>query len=532
MIQRASAALQRGAFGEAAAIAAQVVGRFGEDANALMILGLERKEADDLPAAIGFYERARTAMPSHIHVLVNLAAAYRAVGRLHEARIALEDALSHDRRFAIAHNNLANVLLDLSDRVGAKKSYERAVTIEASYADPIAGLARIAEEEHRLDDARRLAGRALSLAPSNVSAAMTLARAAQRAGDAVRAAADFRALLANPAVKSANRTICEGYLGEALDKLGRYDEAFTAFARANELQYAQHAPAFALDRGPLSLEAVEWLTRFVEAIDLSAWRPVPAANERVPVFLIGFPRSGTTLLDQILASHSEVTTLEERDSLADVALALIRPGAAFDSWSTLSVSDIERFRSLYWAQVQAGLAGVPMKRIFVDKLPLNAVFVPTIHRLFPTAKIVFAVRDPRDVVLSCFQQRFGMNGAMFQLLRLDTAARYYDAVMELVRAARAKLPLQVHEIRYEGVVTDFDGEVRALLAFLGLAWEDAVRDYAETARTRAIGTPSASQVVQPLYASAQGKWRNYRSFLEPVQPMLSPWVAAFGYEAS
>jgi hypothetical protein len=249
------------------------------------------------------------------------------------------------------------------------------------------------------------------------------------------------------------------------------------------------------------------------------------------VFLVGFPRSGTTLLDQILASHPEISTVEERDTFINFAATLVPADSGLAACAALDDGAIERLRSAYWQQVQAGLHGAPMKRVFVDKLPLNAVFLPIIYRLFPTAKIVFAVRDPRDVVLSCFQQRFGMNAAMFQLLRLDTAARYYDAVMRLVRVSRAKFPLAVHEVRYESVVADFDGTVKGLLDFLGVPWDEAVRSYAETAKSRAIGTPSAAQVVQPLYATSKGKWCNYRSFMEPVLPVLEPWVAGFGYEA-
>jgi hypothetical protein len=125
-----------------------------------------------------------------------------------------------------------------------------------------------------------------------------------------------------------------------------------------------------------------------------------------------------------------------------------------------------------------------------------------------------------------------MNAAMFQLLKLDTAAAYYDAVMRLVRAARAKLPLAMHDVKYEAVVGDFDRTVEGVLTFLGLPWDDAVRRYAETAKARAIGTPSATQVVQPLYGTSRGKWRSYRRFMEPVLPILEPWVAAFGSEAS
>jgi hypothetical protein len=173
-----------------------------------------------------------------------------------------------------------------------------------------------------------------------------------------------------------------------------------------------------------------------------------------------------------------------------------------------------------------------MRDVFVDKLPLNAALLPVIHRLFPNAKIVLALRDPRDCLLSCYQQRFGMNAAMFQLLRLDTAAAYYDAVMRLVQTCRVKLQIDVHEVRYEAVIADFDTSVGGLLSFLGLPWDDGVRGYAETAKRRVIATPSASQVVQPLYTSSRGKWLNYRRFLEPVLPVLEPWVAAFGYEAS
>lgn len=532
LVQRAVAAFQRRAFAEAAGFAQQVLSQFGEDANALMILAGIRGEAGDTAGSIELYERARAVMPSHIHVLTNLAAAYRTMGRLHEARIVLEEALQIDRRFAIGHNNLGNVLLDIGDRDGAKRAYERAVVAQANYAEPVAGLARIAEEEHRLDDARRLAERALSLQAGNTSAAMTRARAAYRLGDATRAAADLAALLRSPALSVTNRVVAEGYLGEALDKLGRYDEAFAAFARANQQQHAQSAATWAADFGPLSLSAVERLTAFVESVDLSTWLLAPPSTDPTPVFLVGFPRSGTTLLDQILASHPKITTLEERDTLADSAMALVRSEGTFDFWATIADVDLEQLRTLYWQQVQTGLLGQRMKDVFIDKMPLNAALLPVIYRVFPDAKIVFAVRDPRDTVLSCYQQRFGMNAAMFQLLRLDTASRYYDAVMKLVGGCRVKLPLAVHEVRYEAVISDFDATVGGVLEFLGVPWDDGVRNYAETAKTRAIGTPSASQVVQPLYATAQGKWRNYRSFLEPVLPVLEPWVRAFGYEPS
>ena len=139
-------------------------------------------------------------------------------------------------------------------------------------------------------------------------------------------------------------------------------------------------------------------------------------------------------------------------------------------------------------------------------------------------------RSPRDVVLSCYQQRFGMNAAMYQLLRLDTATAYYAAVMRLVEVSRGRLPLRLQVVKYEDLVGGFEATARGLLSFLGLEWDERVRQYTETARRRSIGTPSAAQVVRPLYGSARGKWRNYREFLEPYLPALAPWVRSFGYD--
>jgi tetratricopeptide (TPR) repeat protein len=531
LIQRALAAFQRGAWNEAGELCEQVIDQYGEDANAHMMLGAIGVEGGDITGGIAHLERARTLMPTHIHVLVNLGVAYWTAGRLSEAQAVLEAALRVDRRFSLAHYNLGNVLSDLGDRAAAKKEYERALVSQPNYADAIAGLARIAEEEHRLDDARRLSERALVLAPQDVPARLTRACVALRDGDAARAIAMLESLLRDGSPSATNRIVGEGYLAEAYDKSGRIDEAFAAFSRANEMQYSRHAHAFENDRGPLSPTTVKRLNEFVAGADPSTWSDAPYSG-RNPAFLIGFPRSGTTLLDQILASHPAITTLEERDSLGDAANALIPADGGFEHWATLPASEIDRLRSLYWQQVERGLSGARIKNVFVDKLPLNAIYLPLIHRLFPSAQIILAIRDPRDVLLSCFQQRFGMNAAMFQLLKLDSAAAYYDAVMTLVKTSREKLPLHLHVIEYEALIADFDATVAALLAFLGLEWNDAVRDYSATARTRSISTPSATQVVQPIYGSAQGKWQKYRRFLQPHLPTLEKWVQAFGYPPS
>ena len=527
LIQRAVAALQRRALDEAAQLAAGALERFGPEANALMVLATVRAERGDSPGAVDLYERARALMPTHIHVLVNLAALYRASGRLQEARDALGKALQVDPRFAMAHHNLGNVLADLGDPSAARSAYERAAALDPDYPDPVASLAWQAQEEHRLTEARTLAERALLLAPRNALARLTLVRVRLRERAPAEALALCEQLLGQGPLSVTNRIIAQGSLAEACDQLGRYDDAFAAYAAANELQREQCAPTFAEARGVLSPGGIARLARFVSAVDCRRWASAPD-TERPPAFLVGFPRSGTTLLEQILASHPQVATLEEKDTLNGIAGPLMDSDGALRRWESLSGAEIERLRAVYWERVHALLAP-PAREVFVDKQPLNAVMLPLIYRLFPTARVVLALRDPRDAVLSCFQQRFGMNEAMYQLLRLDTATQYYDAVMRLVRLSREKFPLRVHVIRYEDVLADFEGSIRGVVGFLGLDWDENLRGYADTARRRTIATPSAAQVVQPLYRGAQGKWRHYRRFLEPYLATLAPWLEEFGY---
>lgn len=530
-LQRAAAALQSRRLDEVEAICGQVVRHVGEEANALMFLGLAQLERGKSAEGIAFLERARQANPRHAHVLSNLGSAYRGTGRLAQARQVLEAAVAIDPDLAGAHHHLGNVLMDLGERQAAAARYAQAVAIQPSHADALAALARVAESEHRLDEARALAERALSVAPGNAVARLTRARVLIRSDETANAVADLRAMLDDASLSTVNRTIAHGHLGDALDRLGRYDEAFVEFAAANEIQHQQHR-AFAQDQGYMSPPTLRRLSGLLREADPARWSSGAGPAAATPVFLVGFPRSGTTLLDQVLASHPSVCTIEERPTLIDACAALLAPGVGAREWERLTTDDVASLQERYQARVSEFIGTAGRRAVRVDKFPLGAILLPVIARVFPGARVIFALRDPRDVVLSCFQQRFHMNGAMYPLLRLDTAAAFYGEVMCLVKECRERLPLRVHEVRYENVVGDFDATVGGLLDFLGLPWTDAVRDFSATAQQRVVQTPSAGQVVRSLYGSSRGRWRNYRRFLEPVLPVLAPWVEAYGYEAS
>ncbi|HEX8262660.1 MAG TPA: sulfotransferase, partial [Allosphingosinicella sp.] len=312
-------------------------------------------------------------------------------------------------------------------------------------------------------------------------------------------------------------------IGKLADETGDSKTAFEAFREANAV--AAEAPAAAQADPEGYQRRVQALTELVAPHWFRSWTPTSEDGRPAPVFLVGFPRSGTTLLDTVLMGHPAVAVLEEEPILEAVSEAL----GGFERLPGLDAAEIGRLRALYFETLDR-LVPDAAARTIVDKLPLNILAAPLVHRLFPDARFVFAQRHPCDVVLSCFMQSFAINDAMANFLDLGDSARLYDLVLTFWERCRDVLPLAVHTVRYEALVEDVEGEARTLLDFLGLAWDPAVLDHRRTAEARGtISTPSYSQVIRPLYREASGRWERYRTQMAPVLPILAPWALRLGY---
>ena len=201
---------------------------------------------------------------------------------------------------------------------------------------------------------------------------------------------------------------------------------------------------------------------------------------------------------------------------------------ALDALSTLTTTAADPYRQTYWHGVRHAFGKDISDKILVDKMPLYTAALPVIAKLFPSAKILFALRDPRDVVLSCFRRRFKINSAMYEFLTLDGAAQYYDRVMTLAGIYRALLPLDIHEVRHEAMVADFEAETRSVLAFIGADWDPAVECFKERA-SAVPRTPSDLQLARGLNSDGVGQWRRYEEQLKSVAKILDPWVGHFNY---
>jgi Flp pilus assembly protein TadD len=527
-----NAALASGDVGRAVQLATSAVSQ-GVEQPLLLNLAAHGLELEGrLIEAMALLERAFRLAPSDPTILNALGRNHTKQGQPAEALRAFETAIAVLSSYAPAHNGRGLALEMLGDADGAWASQETAARLEPQYPDPLGALASLALQRQDWPAVRLYAERALALDPYQSAATLSLATLELREGAHPAVIALVQPLLQHGGLAPLHEASAQRLLADALDAEGRQAEAFPAYAAANRLLRHAHQAVFAREGVEGGVALTERLGAYFEQSPASAWKGAAGSageGDAVAghVFLVGFPRSGTTLLEQVLASHPDIVALEERSTLGDVG-AFFFENAELDRLAKLKKADAERLRAEYWARVREN--GVdPTGKVFVDKLPLATLWLPYVAKLFPKAKVLFARRDPRDVVLSCFRRRFVVNGALYAFTELDELARFYAGVMGLAEIYRETLPLawQVH--RHEDLVEDFDKEVQSICGFLGVEWNEAMRDFAETAKRRDVRTPSAPQVRRGLYREGMGQWRAYAEGMAPVLSTLEPWVERFGY---
>lgn len=499
----------------AATLARHVLLRRPGDATALQILGVVALDTGDAASARPHLEASNAARPNAVTLnMIGVAA-----GRLGDAAAA-RAAFTRAGKMGLV-DGWRN--LGVTEKGEAQiAAYRKAIEIAPNDIASQAGLAQALEARHDLAGAKTHAGEALRLDPSNAIARLALARVLLREKDFAGAEAALAPIVQSARTPAKLRVQALGLVGDARDRRDDARGAFQAFTAANQISLQLHGAWLNASERLYHPASIRRMQEIVAGLDVSAW--TAPADARAPVFLVGFPRSGTTLLDQILSSHSGVVCLEESEHFSDaLGDVIVDPSRALAP-DTLSPEELQRIRESYWRRVGAQPAS-----IIIDKYPLNIVVLPLIKRVFPGAKIIFALRDPRDVVLSCFQQRFAINAAMAQFLEIGRAGAYYDQVMALFELCRSRLNLELHQVRYEDVVVDLENAARDLCVFLGVPFESAMLNYRETALRRDIATPSARQVIEPLYNRSMGRWRRYEEELKPVLPLLAPWAERYGY---
>ena len=448
-----------------------------------------------------------------------------------EAEIAAgqgEQGLGLCRAYAAEHpqDPLCRVTMArLHDLLGrpeqALESLKEALAIDPDHIPGLVAMAKLYERQNRIAEFGDTLKKLEALDPELLELPLLQARLAFREGDLPKALELARS---SPEVSDPGSRA--QLIGQISDRMGDAATAFEAFVEMNSDVGVGPEVASARAEAYRSLLArrVKLATRrWVRSWQRASYR----SDHPQPVFLVGFPRSGTTLLDTLLMGHPDICVTEEKPMLDSVA----RSVGGYERIAELDESELDTLRNLYFAQAAEYVPDLG-NRILVDKQPFAMVEAPLIHRLFPAAKFLFVQRHPCDVVLSCFVTRFEPNGGLLNFTTLEGTARLYDQMFKFWGQCRAIMPMIVQRVRYERLVEDAEPEMRALAAFMGVEWTDAILDNRQTARDRGfINTPSYAQVAEPLYDRSIGGWEKYRKQMKPALPILKPWVQRFGYEA-
>jgi tetratricopeptide (TPR) repeat protein len=515
-------------------------------------LGNAQVQLEKFDAAIASLERAVALAPEAAPSRLNLARAYRYSGDVQKA----EEIL---RKMADDFPEDAKPLVDLHDMLKIQMRDEeilpvldRALAREPGNVDLMLGRAHhfgaVLEMEKgevafrevlERDPANPEAfvGLATLYEPFRPAALEELAQQADRRGieddalNLVRAFAHRRAkryqegaaALARmaPDFEAARR---EHLLGQMLEGLGDYDGAFAAFERMNAIH--REDPSQPVERAAALREQVRRNMAGTTSDWRSSWATPPIEAQRPgPAFLVGFPRSGTTLLDTILMGHPDVVVMEEQPVIKRLGLEV----GGFEAIAAMTEAQVRVAQQRYF-EIASEYADLDRGRLLVDKSPMLMNDAAFIYRLFPSAPFILAVRHPTDVLLSCFVSNFRLNNSMSNFTRLDTAAEFYDLTFANWENTRAVLPLDVRPIVYEQMVEDPSGIIRPLVEGLGLAWHEDMLDHTKTAANRGIiTTVSYAQVTEPIYRRSVGRWERYRKHLAPILPVLQPWAEKFGY---
>jgi len=410
------------------------------------------------------------------------------------------------------------------------KALQYATELAPNNADVYYMLARICEMTNRLPEAERYLQECLKLSPEHPQSQRLMATLLRRQGQINEAIAQLESTTISPKDSLLAMEI-HFELGKLYERNQDSAHAYEHYLQGNQIM-SQLPEASHIDK-EVYLNLIQDIRKSFTKESISTWSvPYHRFDQAVsePVFLVGFPRSGTTLLDQILSSHPSLQVIEEQPMIENLTRKLVNTQTGYVvRLGDLGSTEILELRQHYFNDAASYLEN-GNNTAFIDKFPLNIVHLGLIIRLFPTSRIILALRHPCDVCLSCFMQSFSPNMAMANFYNLEDSARLYAEVMGLWQHYEKLLPMNYQVVRYEDMVDDFEGETRRLLEFLGLKWDPGVLEYHSNARSRGhINTPSYDQVTEKIYSHARYRWKRWENQLRPAMNILSPFIEYFGY---
>ena len=512
--------------------------------------------------AENLYKEILKINPNHFGSIFYLGTLLVQTQRFKLAKSLLYKATQINPNYAAAHNNLGATLKELGEYQNAINCCQKAIKLNPSYAEAHYNLGLVFKELREFKKAISCFKKAIQIHPSYIIAHQNLMEAYEKTNqerELKSAISNAQTVIKdNPIIKlyegillSRNEKFVEAKnclelilfeadetnkeisrvstLAKCYDRIGNTDKAFNYFKKANLLSQKTKIKNFDKNK---YLQVIKIRKEFFKKPNIKKWPTLKKPdNKPNPIFLIGFPRSGTTLLDTILRSHPLIEVVEEQFMVEQLINSLNQlPNSKFENIKEIENEQIIKIRKTYFESLESQIQNKNNTKLYIDKLPLNIIHVGEIVRIFPNAKFIVSLRHPCDCVLSCFMQDFELNDAMANFLNLDDAAHLYNAVMKLWTQYTSIFLINYHEVKYENLIENFEPTVRSILDFLELSWDDAVLNYLITAKKRdRITTPSYYQVTKPIYSYAIGRWQRYKKQTSNIYPILEGWIKKFNY---
>jgi tetratricopeptide (TPR) repeat protein len=527
----------------AAQRAQSLLNTYPDKADLLRLIGLAHLKQEDLVRAEHFLTRALNAESARAEILNELGIVKLKQGQPDQAITYFSRALDIDAIQPDSLGNLGTTLMMLGQPSRAQPYFARLLLRLPSSAAAHVKAAENALALHEVQQAVSLGRRAVRLSPRLSAARLVLGDGLEAQGRFKQAKYHYlsilerepcrvdaltrllllkgtrapskherqaRALAADAITPDGDRAALQLALAQQFDQAGQFDAAFQCVMAGNRIRFENHR----FDKAEHRRAVDRIIGAFTPAV-CSSWSP-HQARSRVPIFIVGMPRSGTTLIEQILASHSQIAAGGELSAIIQIAVQLTREGTNYpEKIATLTPQTAERMARHYLNQLPA----VPGSFLHVtDKMPFNYMHLGLIAALFPEASVIHCRRDPLDTCVSCLFT--GFTESLQFACDLETLGNYYLDYRRLMAHWRSALPLRMLEVDYERLVRNTRGTVEELLRFCQVPWEDACLAFHKTAR--GIRTPSRWQVRQPIYESSIGRWRNYEGRLQTLQRVLAP----------
>ncbi len=473
----------------------------------------------------------------------------------------LKHAISINPNFPEAYNSLGIVYTNLGEFIKAEESLNRAIDINANIPEPYNNLGILKREQNEIISSKNYFIKAIKINNKYFPAYINLMELYERTNqndlleEIINKCDDifvnhkiiklyrgklkykkkkyFETIEILKFLKFNNSEIIFEKarllnLAKSYDKIKSFDEAFDCFKKMNDLSLSN------LSSDTIKIkynEEIDNRKNYFKSIESIPWKETKLKYVESPVFMIGFPRSGTTLLDSILRSHTDIEVVEEKPMI-EILISNIKnfTNGNLKRLNELNDDNLKELRNVYFEKRKIYLENNSNSKIIIDKLPLNIIYVPEILRVFPNARFIFSLRHPYDSVLSCYFQNFKLNSSMSNFLKLEDSANFYDTVMQLWTTYKKIFNPKVYELKYEDLIFSFENSVKKVLNFLEIEWKDDLYNFNEIAKKRRITTPSYYQVTQPINNKAIGRWKNYNNQLNETKLIIKKWVNFYNYE--